>query len=169
MEETWKNVKDNTTTQATNVLDGQGWDESDGTYKGKKLYQLTSAKWARYVTFQYVLLGETIAGVTNPVITAAYQHDSENKPLFSIACCMTQDNKIYTSDEYGNITLVTVSQADNVANNIEQAAVNIATTAPDHEGWRTQYKKAAFYQKAAEHYKNNAIGVDYRSYDKSKA
>ena len=168
MEETWKNVKDNTTTQATNILDGQGWDESDGTYKGKKLYQLTSAKWAKYATFQYVLIGETIAGVTNPVLTGAYQHDSQNKPLFSLACCMTQDNKIYTSDEYGNITLVTVANPDNVANNIEQAAVNIATTAPDQDGWKTQYKKSAIYVRAAEHYKNNAIGVDYRSYDKSK-
>ena len=81
---------------------------------------------------------------------------------------MTQDNKIYTSDEYGNITLVTVANPDNVANNIEQAAVNIATTAPDLDGWKTQYKKSAIYVRAAEHYKNNAIGVDYRSYDKSK-
>ena len=169
MEETWKDVKDNTTTQSTNVLDGSGWSESDGTYKGKKLYQLTSAKWVENAFFQYVILNETIASVTNPVLNAQFLRKEGKTLYFGIGVCVRGSNQVYTADEYGNITLVTVPQLAQVTDAIAGYAVNIANTAYTRDGWKTQYKKSANYETDNPKYWASGLAVDYRSYDKSKA
>ena len=169
MEETWKDVKGNTTTQSTNVLDGSGWSESDGTYKGKKLYQLTSAKWVADALFQYVLLNETIAGVTSPVINANFREKIGNTLYFELSLCVKLPNQVYTADEYGNITLVTVDNIGNVAEQIDQRACTIANFAYTTEGWKTQYKKSGYYEVDNYDAFSSGLAVDYRSYDKSKA
>ena len=169
MEETWKDVKDKTTTPSTNVLDGSGWSESDGTYKGKKLYQLTSAKWVENALFQYVLLNETIAGVTSPVISADFKEKVGKTLYFELSLCVKLPNQVYTSDEYGNLTLVTVQNINSVADQISQRACDIANNAYTSDGWRTQYKKSGIYEVDNYEYFSAGLAVDYRSYDKSKA
>ena len=168
LELAWSNATSEITSDGT-VLGGSGFHDDTGgsSTKPKKLNQLLAKYWVENAQFYYVLMGG-YRGVANPVIRATYTDTVEGKLQFELQAC-TSGNNILTSDEYGNVTLVPVSNVTETAYAIAGDAAYIASNSQDsthYDGWHTQYKKSAAYNQ-----EDGSVGlsivVNYRSYDKS--
>lgn len=152
---------------SSTILDGSGFD-GDQSRTGKKLYQLTSAKWKADAVFYYVLLANAGGGVVSPVIKATYLTTEGRVMHFQLQCVVRNSREILTADEYGNKTWVDLgADALDKAYAAAVYAAGIADNAENTEGWRTQYKASSAYEPEDSLTGGDDIVVDYRSYNKA--